>query len=269
MNTNLAANIININDDKIIKVNWQEHYNQKNTQNNQNNNNTETTSKIKERRIAVNGKVNALRTPEQIQAVKDYFLYHNNTRTQNKSQGLRNYCLVVFGMNTALRASDILLTTIGELINTDGTFKENIAITEKKTKKKRNIYLNNTIREAITMYLNSLETYSLDDFIFKSNKTKLDEETNQYIQQPIGVGTFWRLMNQCGKDLGYHNEGIHLGSHSCRKTWTRQIIIRNPNKPTTLIAASEALNHSSVKTTYTYADISADEQRELFISNEI
>lgn len=227
-------------------------------------------SNIKTKRKAVNGKVNALRTPEQIQAVKDYFLnYNNTTKTNNKSQGIRNYCLFVFGLNTALRASDILMFTIGEVLDEDGSFRNKITIKEKKTTKKRDVYFNDTTKEAIRMYLETLDGYSLDDFLFPSNKKKWDEEKGEYVQQPITVRSFWRIMNQAGKDLGLDKENLSLGSHSCRKTFTRSILMNNVDKPNMLIAVSEILNHASLKTTYTYADITADEQRELFMNNQL
>lgn len=227
-------------------------------------------SDIKTKRKAVNGKVNALRTPEQIQAVKDYFLNYNNTvKTNNKSHGIRNYCLFVFGINTALRASDILAFTIGEVIDENGNFRDKFTIKEQKTTKKRDVYYNDVTKEAIKMYLETLEEYSLDDFLFPSNKRKWDEEKSEYVQQPITVRSFWRIMNQAGKDLGFDKKGLTLGSHSCRKTFARQCITNNPDKPNMLIAVSEILNHASLKTTYTYADITADEQRELFMNNQL
>ena len=227
-------------------------------------------SNIKTKRKAVNGKVNALRTPEQIQAVKDYFLnYNNTTKTNNQSQGIRNYCLFVFGLNTALRASDILMFTIGEVLDEDGNFRNKITIKEKKTTKKRDVYFNDTVKEAIRMYLETLDGYSLDDFLFPSNKKKWDEEKGEYVQQPITVRSFWRIMNQAGKDLGLDKENLSLGSHSCRKTFCRSILMNNADKPNMLIAVSEILNHASLKTTYTYADITADEQRELFMNNQL
>lgn len=227
-------------------------------------------SNIKTKRKAVNGKVNALRTPEQIQAVKDYFLnYNNTTKTNNQSQGIRNYCLFVFGLNTALRASDILMFTVGEVLDEDGNFRNKITIKEKKTTKKRDVYFNDTVKEAIRMYLETLDGYSLDDFLFPSNKKKWDEEKGEYVQQPITVRSFWRIMNQAGKDLGLDKENLSLGSHSCRKTFCRSILMNNADKPNMLIAVSEILNHASLKTTYTYADITADEQRELFMNNQL
>lgn len=227
-------------------------------------------SNIKTKRKAVNGKVNALRTPEQIQAVKDYFLnYDSKKKTNNKTHGIRNYCLFVFGLNTALRASDILMFTIGEVLDEDGNLRDKITIKEKKTSKKRDVYFNDTVKEAIRMYLETLDGYSLDDFLFPSNKKKWDEEKGEYVQQPITVRSFWRIMNQAGKDLGLDKENLSLGSHSCRKTFCRSILMNNADKPNMLIAVSEILNHASLKTTYTYADITADEQRELFMNNQL
>lgn len=222
---------------------------------------------IKTKRKSTNGKVNALRTPEQIQMVKDYFLNYDNTvKSNNNSHGIRNYCLVTFGFNTALRASDILMFTIGEVVRNDGTIRDEVAINEKKTGKTKTVYLNSAIKEAIELYLSTLKDYNMDDFLFASNKRKFDETTQTYIQQPIGVRAYWRIMNQCGKDLGLDKENINLGTHSPRKTWVRSCLKQHAENPLIRMKVSEALNHSSEKITYTYADITADEEKDLFMT---
>lgn len=233
-------------------------------------NSQSNTSQIKRKRKGVNGKVNALRTPDQIQAVKDYFLNYDNTvKTRNNSYGIRNYCIVIFGLNTALRASDILMFTIGEVIDEDGNIRDKVTIKEQKTGKKRNVYFNDAVKEALEMYLDTLEDYNPDDFLFPSNKRKWDEEKQMYIKQPISVRSFWQIMNKCSKDLELDKQGLNIGTHTLRKTWARNTIINNREDSLIKLKVSEALNHSSEKMTYTYADITADEQRELFMNNQL
>jgi integrase len=211
----------------------------------------------------VKGKVNALRTQEQIEQLKNYFLYHENKRTQNKSKGLRNYCLTVFGMNTMLRISDIVNFKIGNIINSDGSFKTGITIYEQKTGKKRAVIFNQAIREAVSLYLSSLKEYSLDDFLFKSNKSK------NGVQQPILPRSAWRIYNEAGKALGFTKIGLNLGTHSLRKTGARrnyEVALQQGN-PEALLIVSKALNHSSVQITQRYIDISEADVLQMMNNN--
>lgn len=211
----------------------------------------------------VKGKVNALRTQEQIEQLKNYFLYHENERTQNKSKGLRNYCLTVFGMNTMLRISDIINFKISNVINNDGSFKTGITIYEQKTGKKRAVIFNQATREAISLYLSSLKEYSLNDFLFKSNKSK------NGMQQPISTRSAWRIYSEAGKALGFTKIGLNLGTHSLRKTGARrnyEVALQKGN-PEALLVVSKALNHSSVRITQQYIDISETDVLQMMNNN--
>jgi len=231
-------------------------------------NNTQKSKKKKHK--AVNGKVNALRTLEQIQRVKDYFLNYNNTvNTNNNSYGIRNYCIFVFGLNTALRASDILSFTIGDVLTSNNRIRNKVTIQEQKTGKKRDVYFNDTLKEALEMYLDTLDNYSLDDYLFPSNKRVWDSEKERYIHQPITVRSLWRIMKQAAIDLGLDKENLNIGTHTMRKTWARLTLLRNKDNSFIMTQVSQALNHCNEKTTYTYADITADEQRELFMTNQL
>lgn len=56
---------------------------------------------------------------------------------------LRNYALVVVGLNSALRVSDILSLVWADVYNFDErSFKSHILITEKKTGKDKKLLLN-------------------------------------------------------------------------------------------------------------------------------
>jgi len=261
MNTNLAKKIKNNNIHTVINGNvvtiadW---------------NILKSKPTIKRKRKPTNGKVNALRTSEQIQAIKNYFLNYNNTvKTRNNSYGIRNYCIFVFGLNTALRASDILMFTVGEVLDENGNIRNKITIKEQKTGKTRKVYFNDVVKEALKMYLPTLKDYSLDDFLFPSNKKKWDEEKQRYIKQPISVRSYWQIINKCAKDLGLDKQGLRIGTHTMRKTWARNNIIRNSDNAKIVLTVSEALNHKDLKTTYTYADITEDEVEELFMNTQL
>lgn len=217
-------------------------------------------NKIKTGHIEVKGRVNALRTFEQLDELKKYFLYHQNKRTQNKSYGIRNYCLVVFGINTMLRASDIINFKIKNVLNSDGSFKYGINVYEQKTGKKRTVIFNKSVQEAISLYLSTRPNYKMNEFLFPSNKSE------NGIQQPITTKSVWRILNQAGKDLNFNAIGLNLGSHSLRKTGARlgyEIEKKNGNQEA-IFTISKALNHSSISVTERYLDITSDDVQNMF-----
>jgi len=82
---------------------------------------------------------------------------------------LRDHALFVVGINVALRISDLLSLKWGDVLNEKGKFKT-LKLVEQKTKKPRIIRLNKAAQKALQELLDSLDTYSLDDYIFKSRE---------------------------------------------------------------------------------------------------
>ena len=73
------------------------------------------------------GKTQPLQELEQITALKGYFLERGE---------IRNYALIVVGLNTSLRISDILTLQWQDVYNYQkGTYRQHIHIVEKKTQK--------------------------------------------------------------------------------------------------------------------------------------
>lgn len=212
---------------------------------------------VKQKKPAANGTVNAIQSKEDIQRLKDYFLYKtNNSNNQPKRE--RNYALVTFGFNTALRASDILNLKISDIFDENNNYRQNIIIREQKTGKKKDLFLNDTLKEALNLYLSTRDNITPDEYLFASSNKK-----NNY---KLDVRSFSRLMKEAGREIGLSER---LGSHTCRKTFARQVLSNNPNNPNIIISVSQALNHSSPSVTYRYADITKTEMQMLYESNQI
>ena len=83
------------------------------------------------------------RDRKSLKKFKDYY------RTQKPDP--RNYALVVLGLNTALRISDILNLTY-DMVYHKGEVRTHIVVKERKTGKSNHILLNQEIRKALKSY---------------------------------------------------------------------------------------------------------------------
>ena len=90
------------------------------------------------------GTTQPIRTNDEIQDLKEYFLNKGETR---------NYVLVTMGLNTALRISDLLELTWKDVWNfSRNCFRQHIMLTEHKTKKNQAVYLNMACIDALKHY---------------------------------------------------------------------------------------------------------------------
>ncbi|MCY6485433.1 tyrosine-type recombinase/integrase [Clostridium aestuarii] len=79
--------------------------------------------------------VEPIRSEKKIKDLKKYLLGSNN---------IRNYTLIVLGLNSALRISDILNLTWNDIYDfEERTFRSHVYIKEKKTGKDKKFLLNN------------------------------------------------------------------------------------------------------------------------------
>jgi len=65
---------------------------------------------------------------------------------------IRNYALIILGVHTALRISDLLRLTWGDVYsNESGDFRSHVTIAEKKTGKRKTIVLNRQAMNALRL----------------------------------------------------------------------------------------------------------------------
>lgn len=117
--------------------------------------------RLKSNGIAKANTVDPLKNKKDIQKIKQYLKGKDNKR---------DYMLFVVGINVGLRVGDLLKLKIKDVIDNNGNFKDKIVITEEKTDKTRNLKLNDSVKESIKLYLDSLKSYDMDDYLFKSRK---------------------------------------------------------------------------------------------------
>lgn len=136
-----------------------------------------------------------IRAKHDLEKLKDYY-----KATKPNS---RNLLLIVIGLNTALRISDILAMKWDMVYDfDDGIYKSYISITEKKTGKRTHIYINANVKQALSNYHDELmfeeKSIAGNDFIFS--------HTNKNV--PISRVQAFRIIksaaDECSLSALYH-----------------------------------------------------------------
>ncbi len=182
--------------------------------------------------------VEPIRDPKKIDAMKIYL----------KGKNIRDYALFVVGINVALRITDLLELTWGDVLKENGKDFKVINIKEGKTEKPRNIKLNKTSQKALGGLLNSLDTYSMDDYIFKSREGN---------NKPITRQQALNILKDSAEAIGVEE---NVGTHTLRKTWGYHAW-KNGFNPALIM---ETLNHSNLNVTKRYLGIRQDEINDLY-----
>ena len=158
-----------------------------------------------------------------------------------------DHALFTVGINTNLRASDLLRIKVGQV--KDLKPNDEIAINEKKTKKPRRITLNKACISAIQGLLTSKE-YSDKDYLFTGQRGVLTVPTvNQKVK------SWCKAINLKG----------NYGSHTLRKTWGyHQRVTFGTDLPRLMVC----FNHSTQRQTLDYLCIQPQEIRDVY-ENEL
>ena len=164
------------------------------------------------------------------------------------SDSPRDLALFTIGINTNLRASDLLSLKAGQVRGLKPLGE--ITLKERKTGKGRRITLNKACIEAIQNLLSS-GSYRDGDFLFKSQRAEL-----------LTVSSVHRLVK--GWCRAIHLKG-NYGSHSLRKTWGyHQRVTFGMGLPELMVC----FNHATQRETLNYLCIQPEEIKNVY-SNEL
>jgi integrase len=158
----------------------------------------------------------------------------------------RDLALFVLGINTNLRASDLLRLKVGQVKH----LKEGDAleINEKKTGKPRRITFNNACIESIQALLEA-GGYQDVDYLFKSQRSAV-----------LTVPTVSNMVKAWCKEINLKG---NYGSHTLRKTWGyHQRVTFGVDLPTLMVC----FNHSTQKQTLDYLCIQAEEIKNVYMN---
>lgn len=159
---------------------------------------------------------------------------------------LRNYALIVVGLNTALRIND-LLHLKWENVFQEGRIREHIYVIERKTGKENRIFLNKEAKIALTMYRKSAKDLQ-NPYIFSSVRNR---------KEPMSRCQAYRVVRKAAQNTGLTE---HISCHSLRKTFGYHAW-KQGTPPALLMSI---YNHSSYRITRRYLCIEQDDKDKVF-----
>jgi integrase len=178
-----------------------------------------------------------VRDKKKLRQLADYWLKRGN---------LRNYVLIILGVCTALRISDLLRLTWDDVYDeSSGAFRTCLTLKEKKTGKRKTVALNPQALRALRLYFPRRR----GAFIFANNRRGA---------KAISRVQAWRLIKEAAAAIGLAGR---ISCHSLRKTfgyfaWKAGVL------PVMLM---DIYNHSSFEITRRYLGISQEDRDKVYL----
>jgi len=199
-------------------------------------------------------KVDAIKSEKDIKLIKKHL-----------SDKPRDLCMFTIGVNTNLRASDLLLITVGQIRNLQ--VGDHFGVKEKKTGKDRNITINNTVYNALQGLLGTMNDAGDAELLFQSRKTKQRKDVvtrdGIVVRTPsareIAVPVLNGLVKKWTAEINLKG---NFGSHTLRKTFGYiHRTVFNTDIPTLMVM----FNHSTQKQTLEYLGIQPSEIKDAYL----
>ena len=176
-----------------------------------------------------------------VERLKNFYL------TSDKPS-IRNYAMIAFGLNSALRISDIIKLKWKDVYDFEaGCFLDRVEVTEQKTKKHKDFPLNGSIHEALSRLFDETDTPAPNDWVFASQ-----------MKGPLSRAQAYRIVTHAANELSL---GRHISCHSLRKTFGYHAYKMGVS-PALLM---ELYNHSSYQVTRRYLCLGQDERDEVYM----
>ena len=220
-------------------------------------NKDETINKSPCNKVAgVSSEVYAFQSEMEIKAMIDMFDSKITNAPDNDKRRIaaRNKMLFMLGINLGIRSSDLCELKYSFFMNEDGSFKDFYSLQPKKTKKTKKyvkLYFNDTVKKAITEYLNDYPLEDMDEYLFKSRVG------DSHITS-IHLG---KIIKDTAAEVGIER---NICSHSLRKTFGFWVYHNAKDKNNALIILQTIFNHSSPAITSKYIGLTNEEISDVF-----
>lgn len=191
------------------------------------------------------GTTQPIRDKKELKKFMEYYL-------TNKIN-LRNYALIILGLHTALRISDILHLQWKDIYYFQTkTYHEHLQLYEKKTGKASYIAVNKHIKDALELYRLKINPQP-EDYIFS-------KRTNP--SYPLSRSQAYRITKKAAKETLFEK---NISCHSLRKTFGYHAW----KQGTSPVLLMDIYNHSSFHITKRYLGIEQDERDSIFMDIDL
>jgi len=170
----------------------------------------------------------------------------------------RNYALFVIGINTGLRASDLVRLRLSDFWN--GRFKHYLIIKQHKTGRNVKIAINQPVVEAVSLWRGDNPNAPPHAHLFYTTK----RGHGRNYEKPITPDHVGRLVRQWCWWVGLRDGSY--GAHSLRKTRGRAIYeyaAKSLGVADAWLVAANVLGHKDPKVTKAYIDITDEAQERI------
>lgn len=186
-----------------------------------------------------------------VQPIKEIKKVSQIKNTLRGEGNIRDLLMFELGINSALRASDLLRIQVKDLFTVFKTVRESFEIKQKKTGKVARITITPKVKETLALYSNTFPSIldNRENFIFFAKKSF------PLWHKHIGRIQAWKIVQWMCHDAGLQGS---YGVHTMRKTFWYQA--RQNGISIELIQFK--LSHSNIRETKLYLWISDEELAE-------
>jgi integrase len=179
-----------------------------------------------------------IRDKHQVRKLAEYFLHRGQTR---------NYVLIVLGVHTALRISDLLRLRWEDVYDFENhRVRQSVTITEGKTRKSKTFAINKDAARALTLF--AAQSARQGAFLIENPKTK----------KAISRIQAYRLIRAAAETLKFPTR---VSCHSLRKTFGYHAW-KSGVSPTVL---NDIYNHSNLAVTKRYLGVTQDDKNAVYL----
>lgn len=186
-----------------------------------------------------------IKNKQALEAFKDFYL--------ETKPNPRNYTMIIMGLHTAFRISDLLELKWEDVYDADNRhFRKHISLIEHKTGKERVVAVNQTVRNVLGQYYEICLPHTTD-YLFPSQKNR-----------ELSISRFQahRIVKEAAKSVGMSE---HISCHSLRKTFG-YYAWKQGTPPAMLM---NLYNHSSYQVTQRYLGIEQDEKDNVYLNIQL
>lgn len=166
--------------------------------------------------------VQPIRDPDLLRAIKQKL----------RDQSERNYILLVLGINTGLRISDILKLKVKDVRD------NHIKLRETKTRKHKRIQITPALKRELKRFIEGKDD---EEFLIKSRVGK---------NRPIDRSTAYKILRAAAEYVNLDE----IGTHTLRKTFGYHFYMQTKD----IAMLQEIFNHSSPQITLRYIGVNQD-----------